>query len=256
MSMKLAQAIATLSPHNRILVYTGAGISTESGIPDFRGPNGLWTRVDPDDFTIDRYLSSPQRRVDGWRMHVDGALWGARSNIEPNAAHHAVARLWSAGLTSGVITQNVDGLHIVAGIPRESISEIHGDVRRVVCLGCASEQPIEDVLKRVDAGEPDPPCRECGGILKPSTVMFGELLPPPEIEKADRFSATADAVLVIGSTMSVYPAAEFPMAARRRGAPMVIVNQGRTDHDRWAHVKIDGPAGDIVPQIVDALTAG
>ena len=125
MSMKLAQAIATLSPHNRILVYTGAGISTESGIPDFRGPNGLWTRVDPDAFTIDRYLSSPQRRVDGWRMHVDGALWGARSNIEPNAAHHAVTRLWSAGLTSGVITQNVDGLHIVAGIPRESISEIH-----------------------------------------------------------------------------------------------------------------------------------
>lgn len=253
MSMKLAQAIATLSPHRRILVYTGAGISTESGIPDFRGPNGLWTRVDPDDFTIDRYLQSPQRRVEGWRMHADGALWGARSNIEPNAAHLAVTRLWSAGLTSGVITQNVDGLHLVAGIPRESISEIHGDVRRVTCLGCASERPIETVLERVDAGEEDPPCLECGGILKPSTVMFGELLPPDEIEKADRFSVSADAVLVIGSTMSVYPAAEFPMAARRRGAPMVIVNQGRTDHDRWAHVKIDGPAGEIVPQIVDAL---
>lgn len=254
MSMKLAQAIATLSPHRRILVYTGAGISTESGIPDFRGPNGLWTRVDPDDFTIDRYLHSKQRRVDGWRMHADGALWGARSTIAPNTAHLAVTQLWSAGLTSGVITQNVDGLHVVAGVPRDSISEIHGDVRRVVCLGCAAEQPIEDVLERVDAGETDPPCRECGGILKPSTVMFGELLPPAEIEKADRFSATADAVLVIGSTMSVYPAAEFPMAARRRGAPMVIVNQGRTDHDRWAHVKIDGPAGEIVPKIVAALT--
>ncbi len=254
MSMKLAQAIATLSPHRRILVYTGAGISTESGIPDFRGPNGLWTRVDPDDFTIDRYLQSPQRRIDGWRMHAEGALWGARSDIAPNPAHIAVTRLWSAGLTSGVITQNVDGLHLVAGISRESISEIHGDVRRVVCLGCASEQPIEDVLERVDAGELDPPCLECGGILKPSTVMFGELLPPAEIEKADRFSSAADAVLVIGSTMSVYPAAEFPMAARRRGAPMVIVNQGRTDHDRSAHVKIAGPAGEIVPKIVEALT--
>ena len=186
-------------------------------------------------------------------MHADGAMWGARSDIAPNSAHVAVTRLWSAGLTSGVITQNVDGLHLVAGIPRESISEIHGDVRRVVCVGCASEQPIEDVLDRVDAGEDDPPCLECGGILKPSTVMFGELLPPAEIQKADRFSAEADAVLVIGSTMSVYPAAEFPMAARRRGAPMVIVNQGRTDHDRSAHVKINGPAGEIVPKIVDAL---
>lgn len=254
--MKLAQAIATLSSHHRILVYTGAGISTESGIPDFRGPNGLWTKVDPDDFTIDRYLQSLQRRVDGWRMHADGALWGARSDISPNGAHVAVTRLWSAGLTSGVITQNVDGLHLVAGIPRDSISEIHGDVRRVVCLGCASEQPIEDVLERVDAGEPDPRCLECGGLLKPSTVMFGELLPPAEIEKAERFSATADAVLVIGSTMSVYPAADFPMAARRRGAPLVIVNQGRTDQDHWAHVKIDGPAGEIVPQIVDAIIGG
>lgn len=251
--MKLAQAIATLSPHRHILVYTGAGISTESGIPDFRGPNGLWTRVDPDDFTIDRYLQSSQRRIEGWRMHAEGALWGARSDITPNPAHVAVTRLWSDGLTSGVITQNVDGLHLVAGLPRASLSEIHGDVRRVVCLGCAAEQPIEDVLQRVDGGEQDPPCLECGGILKPSTVMFGELLPPAEIAKADRFSAAADAVLVIGSTMSVYPAAEFPMAARRRGAPLVIVNQGRTDHDSWAQVKIDGPAGEIVPMIVDAL---
>ncbi len=251
--MSLARAVATLSPHRRILVYTGAGISTESGIPDFRGPNGLWTRVDPDDFTIDRYLSSRQRRIDGWRMHADGALWGARSNIAPNSAHLAVTKLWSAGLTSGVITQNVDGLHLVAGIPRDAISEIHGDVRRVVCLGCAAEQPIEDVLLRVDVGEEDPPCRRCGGILKPSTVMFGEMLPETEIEKADRFSATADAVLVIGSTMSVYPAADFPMAARRRGAPLVIVNQGPTDHDRSAQVKVDGPAGEVVPEIVEAL---
>ncbi len=251
--MKVAQAIATLSSHRNVLVYTGAGISTESGIPDFRGPTGLWTKVDPEDFTIDRYVQSAERRVEGWRMHADGELWGARSTIAPNAAHSAVTKLWSAGLTSGVITQNVDGLHLVAGVPRESVSEIHGDVRRAACLGCASEQPIDDVLERVDAGEPDPPCDRCGGILKPSTVMFGELLPPAEIEKAERFSAAADAVLVIGSTMSVYPAAEFPMSARRRGAPMVIVNRGRTDHDGWAQVKIDGPAGEIVPEIVDAL---
>ena len=254
--MLIDRAVETLTDRHRILVFTGAGISTESGIPDFRGPNGLWTRVDPEDFTIDRYVSSVERRIAGWRMHVEGALWGARSNIAPNSAHIAVTDLWSAGLTSGVITQNVDGLHLVAGLPRESVSEIHGDVRRVSCLGCASEQPIEIVLKRVDAGEQDPPCLKCGGILKPSTVMFGELLPHSEIEKAGRCAANADAVLVIGSTMSVYPAAEFPLSARRRGAPMVIVNQGRTDHDGWARVKVSGPAGEIVPEIVAALTEG
>jgi NAD-dependent deacetylase len=249
----IERALEALADRRRILVYTGAGISTESGIPDFRGPNGLWTRVDPDDFTIDRYIQSPERRIQGWRMHADGALWGARSDISPNPAHLAVTELWKSGLTSGVITQNVDGLHLVAGLPRESLSEIHGDVRRVVCLGCAAEQDIEPVLERVDAGERDPACVECGGILKPSTVMFGELLPSSEIVKADRFSQAADAVLVIGSTISVYPAADFPLSVRRRGEPMVIVNQGRTDHDGWADVKIDGLAGEVVPEIVERL---
>jgi NAD-dependent deacetylase len=253
--VSIDRAVETLADRQRILVYTGAGISTESGIPDFRGPDGLWTRVDPDDFTIDRYVHSRERRIQDWRMHSDGALWGARSEIEPNPAHHAITDLWRAGLTSGVITQNVDGLHLVAGLPRTAISEIHGDVRRVVCLGCAAEQSIEPVLERVDAGEQDPLCLACGGMLKPATVMFGELLPPSEIAKAERFSQQADAVLVVGSTVSVYPAADFPLSVRRRGAPMVIVNQGRTDHDAWAEIKIDGLAGEVVPEIVDRLTA-
>ena len=251
--MSLEAAVATLAGRRRILVYTGAGISTESGIPDFRGPNGLWTKVDPEDFTIDRYVDVPQRRIEGWRMHADGALWGARSAISPNPAHDAVTRLWQAGLTAGVITQNVDGLHLMSGLPRDAVSEIHGDVRRVVCLGCAAEQPIEPVLQRVDDGETDPSCVECGGILKPSTVMFGELLPQREIVKAQRFSDEADAVLVIGSTLSVYPAADFPLSVRRRGAPMVIVNKGRTDHDGWAQVIVDGLAGEAVPELVAGL---
>ncbi len=253
--MSIARAVERLAGSHRILVFTGAGISTESGIPDFRGPDGLWTKVDPDDFTIDRYVQSEERRIQGWRMHADGAMWGARSEIDPNPAHLAITDLWNAGLTAGVITQNVDGLHLVAGLPRSAISEIHGDVRRVVCLGCAAEQEIEPVLERVDAGEQDPPCLACGGMLKPATVMFGELLSPTEIAKAERFSRQADAVLVVGSTISVYPAADFPLSVRRRGEPMVIVNQGRTDHDAWADVKIDGLAGEVVPEIVERLTA-
>ncbi len=253
--MSLERAVAALARKERILVYTGAGISTESGIPDFRGPNGLWTRVDPEDFTIDRYVGVQQRRIEGWRMHADGALWGARSDISPNPAHHAVARLWDAGLTSGVITQNVDGLHLVSGLPRHVVSEIHGDVRRVVCLGCAAEQPIEAVLERVDQGEVDPACVDCGGILKPSTVMFGELLPQQEITKAQRFSDEADAVLVIGSTLSVYPAADFPLSVRRRGEPMVIINKGPTEHDALAQVIVDGLAGEMVPELVAELVS-
>lgn len=253
--MSIGRAVAALSGRERILVYTGAGISTESGIPDFRGPNGLWTKVDPEDFTIARYLNVPQRRVEGWRMHAEGALWGARSDISPNPAHEAVMRLWDAGLTSGVITQNVDGLHLLSGLPRHAVSEIHGDVRRVVCLGCAAEQPIESVLERVDAGETDPACLECGGILKPSTVMFGELLPQSEITKAQRFSDEADAVLVIGSTLSVYPAAEFALSVQRRGDPMIIVNKGRTDHDGRAQVIVDELAGEAVPALVAELVS-
>lgn len=253
MTSSVSRAVEILRDRRRILVYTGAGISTESGIPDFRGPNGLWTKVDPDDFTIDRYLASQQRRIDGWRMHAEGELWGARSKVRPNAAHTAVTRLWRAGLSSGVITQNVDGLHVEAGLTPDAISEIHGNVRRAVCVGCRADQPIEEVLRRVDAGDVDPRCAICGGPLKSSTVMFGEMLPEEQIAKAADFSHTADAVLVIGSTMSVYPAADFPLAVVRKGHPMVILNQGPTDHDGLAAVLVDGPASETATALVESL---
>ena len=248
-------ATAVLDGCSNILVYTGAGISTESGIPDFRGPDGLWTKVDPDDFTIDRYLSSSQRRVEGWRMHAAGELWGARSQVTPNAAHHSVTELWHAGLVSGVITQNVDGLHLEAGISTDALSEIHGNVRMAVCVQCRNRQPIEQVLTRVDAGEADPCCLKCNGLLKSSTVMFGEMLPEDQIRKATAFADRADAVLVIGSTMSVYPAVDFPLSVARRGAPMVILNQGPTNHDRMAAVVVEGRAGETVPALVRSLLA-
>ena len=254
MTEGLRQAVDALSTARQILVFTGAGISTESGIPDFRGPDGLWRKVDPDDFTISRYVSSREVRIRSWSMHRRGDLWGARSTVSPNAAHHAVTDLWRSGRVIGVITQNIDGLHLEAGIPPSALSEIHGNIRRCSCLGCGATWPTETVLTWLDEGEEDPHCPDCGGLVKTTTVMFGELLPDSEILKAEAFVGVADAVLVIGSTLSVYPAADFPLRVADRGYPMVIVNMGPTDHDRRARVKLDGAAGTVVPELVTELT--
>ncbi len=247
----LDAARTLLAGCSQILVFTGAGLSTESGIPDFRGPDGLWTKVDPDDFTIQRYRSSPDVRRRGWSMHARGELWGARSNVQPNQGHLAIAALWRAQRMSGCITQNVDGLHLAAGLPEEALAEIHGHVRTVRCLTCASVAPTETVLTRVDGGDDDPRC-SCGGLLKTSTVMFGEMLPFEQIEKAQQFAERADAVVAVGTTLSVFPAAEFALEVARRGRPFVIVNQGVTDADHLADVTIDAGAGETLNALFSA----
>ena len=254
MTADVAEAVDVLRPARRILVFTGAGISTESGIPDFRGPEGLWTKVDPDDFTIDRYRRSDEVRARGWRMHAAGELWGARSAVAPNRAHHAVVDLERAGRLAGCVTQNIDGLHQLAGLERSRLAELHGNVRRVDCLGCEASWPTEEVLVRVDAGEEDPHCPECDSLIKTSTVMFGELLPEDELAKAWAFAGLADAVLVVGSTVGVYPASEIPMSLAREGRPLVIVNRGATEADHLAAVKVDGAAGEVLPPLVKAVT--
>lgn len=251
---QLDRAVEVLGSARQILVFTGAGISTESGIPDFRGPDGIWSRVDPDDFTISRYLSSREIRVRNWEMHRRGELWGARSQIRPNPAHHAVTALWNSGRCSGVITQNIDGLHLEAGLPPSALSELHGNVRRSHCLRCEASWPTETVLGWVDEGNEDPHCPDCSGLVKTDTVMFGELLPQREISKAEWFSSSADAVVVIGSTLSVFPAAEFAIRVRKMGGPMVVINLGPTDQDHLASVRIDHPAGTAVPELVATLT--
>ncbi len=253
MTGNLLAASDILNSSHRILVFTGAGISTESGIPDFRGPDGLWSKVDPDDFTIGRYLSNPEIRKRGWRMHLDGELWGARAQIRPNAAHVAIADLWRAGRLSGVVTQNIDGLHQAAGVPDDHVAELHGNIRRSHCVDCGADWPTEEVLSWVEAGADDPTCPFCDGIVKTSTVMFGEALPMREWSAALVMASAAEAVLVVGSTLGVYPAAEIALDPARRGVPMVIVNLGRTDHDYLARVKIDGKAGDVLPAMVSRM---
>jgi NAD-dependent deacetylase len=249
-------AVVALRQAARILVFTGAGISTESGIPDFRGPDGLWNKVDPDDFHIDRYVSRPDLRERGWRMHLDGELWGARSTVRPNPGHEAIKRLSDAGRLAGVVTQNVDGLHHVSGLPDDEVAELHGNVRSTRCLGCGQTWDTETVLEWVEAGQADPTCPECGGIVKTATVMFGELLPEEEMEKAFVFLSQADAVLVVGSTVAVWPAADVVMRAAHMALPIVIVNRGATEADSMAVAKLDAAIGEVLPTIIDGVLAG
>jgi NAD-dependent deacetylase len=253
MTTPVERAAKVLGDAEQILVFSGAGLSTESGIPDFRGPDGLWTKVDPDDFTIERYLANRDLRVQGWRMHIEGELWGARSSVEPNAGHHAIVRLHEKGRLAGVVTQNVDGLHHQSGLEDDMVAELHGNVRHSHCLSCGTRWLTETVLEWVEAGEEDPICPECGGIVKTGTIMFGEMLPEEEVRQASIFLAMSDAVLVVGSTVSVWPAADIVMRAAAQTKPIVVINRGPTEVDHLAAVKIDAGIGAVLPDLVDRI---
>jgi NAD-dependent deacetylase len=183
-------------------------------------------------------------------MHLEGRLWGARAQIDPNPGHRALVDLWQAGRLAGCVTQNIDGLHLKAGLPEAAVAELHGNVREVRCLDCDRRWPTEEVLQRVEAGEEEPRCVACGGIVKTMTVMFGEELPRVVLERAWEMAATADAVLAIGSTLGVWPAAEIPFSAAQQGRPLVIINKGATEMDRLASVLIEGSAGVVLPALV------
>jgi NAD-dependent deacetylase len=252
-AVPIEQAREILEASSNILVFSGAGISTESGIPDFRGPEGLWTKVDPDDFHIDRYLSRPSLRVNAWQMHARGERWGARGKLLPNRGHDAVVDLWRAGRLAGVVTQNVDGLHQAAGLPDEMVTEVHGNVHNSHCLRCGAEWPTEVVLERVNAGEEDPHCGECGGVIKTRVVMFGEELDFETMARAFVMLSEADALLVLGSTVAVFPASDVVMRAALKPIPIVIVNMGPTEADHLAQVRLEGPIGELLPTLVASL---
>lgn len=248
-------AADVLATAEQILVFSGAGLSTESGIPDFRGPDGLWTKVDPEDFTIDRYITSRDLRVQSWKMHVDGEMWGARSAVTPNQGHLAIVRLHEEGRLAGVVTQNVDGLHYESGLEDDMVAELHGNVRNSHCMSCGTRWPTETVLEWVESGTEDPTCPECGGMVKTDTVMFGEMLPEREVRQASIFLAMSDAVLVVGSTVSVWPAADIVMRAAAQSKPIVVINKGETEVDHLAAAKLEAGIGDVLPGLVDRILA-
>jgi NAD-dependent deacetylase len=186
-------------------------------------------------------------------MHLEGELWGARSSVQPNAGHLAIVKLHEKGRLAGVVTQNVDGLHFRSGLEDDMVAELHGNVRHSHCLQCAASWTTETVLSWVESGEEDPTCPDCGGIVKTNTVMFGEVLPDEEVRQAGIFLAISDAVLVVGSTVSVWPAADIVFRAAHQAKPIVVINRGPTDVDQLATVKLDAGIGEVLPDLIDRI---
>jgi NAD-dependent deacetylase len=250
----LAEKVARLIiKAKKLVVFTGAGISTESGIPDFRSPGGIWSRFDPDDFTYQKFVADPEARRKQWQMLGEGHL---TTLAEPNAAHYAIAELDRMGKLDCVITQNVDNLHQKAGVPAEKVFELHGNMQRVVCLGCGKLYPFEQIKARLDKGEEIPDCEACHGMLKPNAVLFGEALPYEVLTEASQRSSASDLFIVVGSTLVVYPAAYMPVYAVQAGAKLVIVNLSSTPMDGEADVLIKAKAGEAMSRIVAKVKEG
>jgi NAD-dependent deacetylase len=236
----------------RLVVLTGAGISTDSGIPDFRGPQGVWTRNPEAEklATLQNYLADPEVRRRAWRSRLESPAWQAR----PNAGHRALVALERQGRLDTLVTQNVDGLHQMAGSSPERVIEIHGTMREVACLSCGERAPMERVLERVRAGEEDPACRTCGGILKSATISFGQSLVQADLARAGQAARRCDLMLAVGTKLSVWPIAGMVPAARDAGARVVIVNAEPTEMDEMAHAALRGSISVLLPQIVGAAS--
>ncbi len=248
-----ARLAAWLREVRQLAVLTGAGISTDSGIPDFRGPEGTWTKNPGTErlSTYQNYMADPELRRRSWQNRLAHPAWAA----EPNPAHRALARLACSAIDTQVITQNIDGLHQRAGTPHERVIELHGTMFSVVCTGCGDRTTMAAALDRVRAGEDDPPCQRCGGILKSATVMFGQALGPGVFDRAAAAATYCDLFLAIGSTLTVEPAASLCAVAAEAGASLVIVNRDPTPYDQAATAIIRDPIGLAVPRIAEQLLA-
>ncbi|TAK34105.1 MAG: NAD-dependent protein deacylase [Chloroflexota bacterium] len=233
----------------RIVVFTGAGISTESGIPDFRSPGGFWERYTP--IYYDEFLSSHEARKSYWQMHCETSKHWAQS--QPNAGHLAIAELERLDKLDCVITQNVDGLHQGAGNTPEKVIELHGTNRFAECIRCRRRYPMESARARAEAGEEVPTCDACGGPLKGAAVFFGEPMPQRETSEAMRRSTVSDLFIVVGSSLVVYPAADMPMRAKQAGAKLALINLGDTTMDAMADVLLRAPAGRALSSILDIV---
>ncbi|GAB3927413.1 NAD-dependent protein deacetylase [Kribbella albertanoniae] len=232
---------------SRIAVLTGAGISTASGIPDFRGPQGLWTKNPAAQamFDIDEYVARPEVRVEAWKFRLAAPAWTA----EPNAGHLALVELERQGRLTGLVTQNIDGLHQKAGSTPELVHELHGTVWFVDCLQCERRIPMADVLPRLDAGDEDPACEMCGGILKSATVSFGQSLDVAVLDAAVAATEAAEVFIAIGTSLQVYPAAGLCDIALRAGKPLIILNAQETPYDEEATTVLRTPIETTLPAL-------
>ncbi|MFN2646174.1 MAG: NAD-dependent deacetylase [Burkholderiales bacterium] len=237
-----------LGAAERVVVLTGAGISTDSGIPDFRGPQGVWTRnpLAEKQSNIHYYLADPEVRKASWQSRLEHPAWKAR----PNAGHLALVELERRRKLHALVTQNIDELHQLAGNSPELVIEVHGSMRRFMCWGCGMRGPMQRVLERVRAGEEDPPCRDCGGILKSDTISFGQQLVPEVIDRAMQAAGEAEVFLAVGTSLQVYPIAGAFDIARSAGAKTIIINAERTPYDEMADAVLAGSISEVLPAIV------
>jgi NAD-dependent protein deacetylase/lipoamidase len=242
---------ALVAKARRILVFTGAGISTSSNIPDFRGPNGVYKRRSPVYFQD--FVASSEARREYWEFKLEGYL--QFRDAKPNAAHHAIVDLEKAGRVGLVVTQNVDGLHQLAGTSRDRLVELHGTNAENECIDCSRREPPERCMTEFEKTREPPRCPKCDGLMKPAVVMFGQALRSADLEQAREASQLSDLVLALGSSLTVTPAADIPLFGVRRGAPYVIVNQGETPHDELATLRFDANVSELLPKAVADLAA-
>jgi NAD-dependent deacetylase len=250
MDKQLETACEWVEQSRRVVALTGAGISTESGIPDFRGPQGVWTKNPKAEKLSDirYYMADPEVRKLAWQQRVVHPAWQAK----PNAGHLALVSLEQRGRLHALVTQNIDGLHQAAGNSPDKVVEVHGTMHQVVCMSCNWRGPMQETLERVRAGEEDPACRSCGGILKSATISFGQALVPEVIDRAMRAAEESDLLLAIGTSLNVYPVANAVPLAKSAGARVIILNAEPTPMDGMADSVLRGTIGDILPRLVPA----
>lgn len=244
---KTAEFIAAAK---KIVVFTGAGVSTESSMRDFKGSGGGRTKHSPEDFTSQKPVVDSEAKKRGGRMF---SILRLMDMAQPNPAHYAIAELDKLGKLDCVITQNVDGLHQKAGVPEEKVIELHGTLNFVKCMSCGKRYPIADIAKKIDEGVDEPVCQECGGILRSATISFGEPMPDTERAEAQRRSRDCDLMLVLGSSLVVYPAAYIPLYAKQAGAKLAIINMGTTPMDNYSDVHINARVGEVLPRIIERV---
>ena len=254
MEKKLTQVAQWIVNAKRTVVFTGAGLSTESGIPDFRSPGGVWDKYNPEDFYFQNFLANEASREKYWQMATE--MWEPIKKAQPNPAHLAIAEFEKLGKLDCVITQNIDGLHFKAGNSEEKVMQLHGTAIFVSCLSCRKRYDRNEIQERIKKGQKAPRCDDCGGLLKPATISFGQSMPEKETQEAYHRSSLCDLFIVIGSSLVVQPAASMPLVAKRNGARLVIINRDPTPFDDIADLVIHDQAGPTMGSILEYVKKG